>query len=64
MAIDPDERLQWRRYRPSVFLAVGVVMLVSGWFLRTSAAIPGLIDIVVGATFTVYGAYLAVRPPR
>ena len=61
MGIDPDNRRQWRRYRPYVFLAAGVGMLVSGWFMRSQSTIPGLINIVAGATFTLYGAYLAIR---
>ena len=41
--------------------AVGVGMLVSGWFMRSQSTIPGLINIAAGATFTLCGAYLAVR---
>jgi hypothetical protein len=52
MGIDPDGRRQWLRYRPYVFLAVGVGMLVSGWFMRSQSTIPGLINIAAGATFT------------
>jgi uncharacterized membrane protein len=61
MDIDPDNRRHWVRYRPYVFLAAGVGMLVSGWFMRSQSTIPGLINIVAGATFALYGACLALR---
>jgi len=61
MGMDPDDRAHWRRYRPYAYLAAGVGMLVSGWFMRSQSTIPGLINIVAGATLTVYGTYLAVR---
>ena len=57
--LDPQEKEQWRRRAPYLYLGTGVVVLIAGWFSHAGGA--SWVQMAAGSTLALSSAYLALR---